>query len=96
MAKSEIIFCPYNYLIEPHIRKSMDIRIRGQVFILDEAHNIEDSARSAASFKVTQEEFREALQDLERVAQMMVPEAESLSELALDFLTYRVLILLTG
>ena len=26
--KSDIIFCPYNYLIEPLIRKSLDISLR--------------------------------------------------------------------
>ena len=66
--KSDIIFCPYNYLIEPLIRKSLDIDLRGQIVILDEAHNIEDSARDAASWKVTQEDVREAMQDLEAVA----------------------------
>ncbi len=54
MNKSDIIFCPYNYLIEPLIRKSLEINMKGQVLILDEAHNIEDSARSAASWQVTQ------------------------------------------
>lgn len=52
--KSDIVFCPYNYLVEPQIRKSMDIQLKGQILILDEAHNIEDSARSAAGWKVTQ------------------------------------------
>ena len=66
--KSDIIFCPYNYLIEPLIRKSMEITLRGQIVILDEAHNIEDSARDAASWNVTQEHVREAIQDLEAVA----------------------------
>ena len=66
--KSDIIFCPYNYLIEPLIRKSLDINLKNQIVILDEAHNIEDSARDAASWKVTQESVREAIQDLEAVA----------------------------
>lgn len=52
--KAQIIFCPYNYLVEPMIRKSMEINLKGQIVILDEAHNIEDSARSAASWSVTQ------------------------------------------
>jgi len=52
MSKADIIFCPYNYLVEPIIRQSLDISLKGQVLIMDEAHNIEDSARSAASWQV--------------------------------------------
>ena len=52
--KAQIVFCPYNYLVEPLIRKSMEINLKGQIVILDEAHNIEDSARAAASWSVTQ------------------------------------------
>ncbi len=33
-----------------------------QIVILDEAHNIEDSARSAASWQVTQDEVQAAMQ----------------------------------
>jgi len=65
--RSDIVFCPYNYLVEPLIRKSMEIYLKGNVVILDEAHNIEDSARSAASWEVTQEQLQEAMQDFEQV-----------------------------
>ena len=42
---AEIIFCPYNYLIDPFIRSQMEINLNGHVVILDEAHNMEDTAR---------------------------------------------------
>ncbi|KAK2847523.1 hypothetical protein Q5P01_010522 [Channa striata] len=45
-----IVFCPYNYLLDPMIRESMDINLEGQIVVLDEAHNIEDCARESASF----------------------------------------------
>ncbi|GLD52973.1 Fanconi anemia group J protein isoform X1, partial [Lates japonicus] len=45
-----IIFCPYNYLLDPMIRESMEIDLAGQILVLDEAHNIEDCARESASF----------------------------------------------
>jgi Rad3-related DNA helicase len=43
---AELTFCPYNYLVDPVIRKSMGIDIRNAVLIFDEAHNIEDISRS--------------------------------------------------
>ncbi|XP_040929439.1 Fanconi anemia group J protein isoform X2 [Betta splendens] len=47
---ASIIFCPYNYLLDPLIRESMEINLSGQILVLDEAHNIEDCARESASF----------------------------------------------
>nr|XP_033486457.1 Fanconi anemia group J protein isoform X2 [Epinephelus lanceolatus] len=50
MQEASIIFCPYNYLLDPMIRESMEIDLAGQIVVLDEAHNIEDCARESASF----------------------------------------------
>ncbi|KAI3354667.1 hypothetical protein L3Q82_019165, partial [Scortum barcoo] len=50
MQEASIIFCPYNYLLDPMIRESMEIDLAGQILVLDEAHNIEDCARESASF----------------------------------------------
>ncbi len=47
---AELLFCPYNYLIDPVIRSSMGINIQHAVLIFDEAHNIEDISRSAAHY----------------------------------------------
>ncbi|MCO5560281.1 hypothetical protein L7F22_013892 [Adiantum nelumboides] len=46
---AEIVFCPYGYLLNPVIRKAMEINVDGSIIILDEAHNIEDVAREAGS-----------------------------------------------
>ncbi|KAG9492732.1 hypothetical protein GDO78_000954, partial [Eleutherodactylus coqui] len=53
MVEADIIFCPYNYLLDSQIRESMDICLKEQIVILDEAHNIEDCARESASYSVT-------------------------------------------
>ena len=38
---ADIIFLPYNYLLEDSIRKSLDIDFNGSVVIFDEAHNVQ-------------------------------------------------------
>lgn len=43
----------------------MEISLKGQIVLLDEAHNIEDSAREAASQSITQEQIQRALQDMD-------------------------------
>eukprot|EP00057_Strongylocentrotus_purpuratus_P023977 XP_011678451.1 PREDICTED: Fanconi anemia group J protein homolog [Strongylocentrotus purpuratus] len=65
--QADVIFCPYNYLIDPMIRQSMEIDLKDQVVILDEAHNIEDSAREAASLTVTSEQLKDATDELDKL-----------------------------
>lgn len=50
---SDIIFAPYNYLINPTIREAMGVNTDNAVLIFDEAHNIEDTCREAASISLT-------------------------------------------
>jgi fanconi anemia group J protein len=50
---AEIIFCPYNYLVDSNARDAMDIKLHNSIVILDEAHNIEDVCRTAASMEIT-------------------------------------------
>ncbi|XP_071448454.1 Fanconi anemia group J protein homolog [Hetaerina americana] len=66
MGQSEIILCPYSYLISPMIRKNVDIHLRGEVIILDEAHNMEDAAREAASMSLDIDTVRDAMDDCEK------------------------------
>ncbi|NWU11000.1 FANCJ protein, partial [Cephalopterus ornatus] len=65
MVGADIVFCPYNYLLDPQIRESMDINLKGQVVILDEAHNIEDCARESVSYGVTESQLRAAREELD-------------------------------
>ncbi|BFZ04346.1 hypothetical protein BsWGS_07385 [Bradybaena similaris] len=62
---SDLIICPYNYLVDPMVREAMQISLKGHVVILDEAHNIEDSAREAASQSLTQDSILKAMWDIE-------------------------------
>ncbi|EGV98907.1 Fanconi anemia group J protein isoform X1 [Cricetulus griseus] len=63
--EADIIFCPYNYLLDAQIRESMDIKLKDQVVILDEAHNIEECARESASYSVTEVQLRFARDELD-------------------------------
>ncbi|KXJ21485.1 Fanconi anemia group J protein-like [Exaiptasia diaphana] len=80
MDEADIIFCPYNYLIDPKIRSQMEIDLEDQIVVLDEAHNIEDSARESASLSVDTLELQETLDDLDKMIQwgVMVTEYSSL------------------
>lgn len=81
-SSASIVFCPYNYLVDPLIRSSCGINLKDQIVILDEAHNIEDSARAAASYVVNEGELLSCLEDMR-----MLMEKEFRVE-ALQAMTY--------
>ena len=56
---AELVFAPYNYILEPGIRKAMDIDLSGAVVVLDEAHNVEDTLREGGSFNFPEFELCE-------------------------------------
>ena len=67
MVGAAIIFCPYNYLVDPGIRSHMKINLKEQVVILDEAHNIEDCCRDAASNTLVESDLINTIADLDHL-----------------------------
>ena len=38
---ADVVFMPYNYLLDPAVRDTLYLSLRGAVIIIDEAHNVE-------------------------------------------------------
>ncbi|KAM9320096.1 Fanconi anemia group J protein [Gastrophryne carolinensis] len=76
MKEADIVFCPYNYLLDSQIRKSMEICLKDQVVILDEAHNIEDCARECASFSTTDAQLLLARDELDAMVNHRIRPSE--------------------
>ncbi|OUC42689.1 DEAD2 domain protein [Trichinella nativa] len=64
---ANLIFCPYGYLIDPVVRSSSNINLKGQVIIFDEAHNMEDECCEKASFQITKQELVDAVEYLSSI-----------------------------
>ncbi len=62
---ADIVLCPYSYLVDPAVRDSMSLDVKGAVVILDEAHNIEDVAREAASLSLSYLDLEDVLHSLQ-------------------------------
>ena len=45
----------------------MEINLKDQIVVLDEAHNVEDSAREAVSLTLTAVDLQNTLDDLDRL-----------------------------
>lgn len=52
LVDANIVFCPYNYILDPSIRAAVSISLKNAIVIFDEAHNVEDTCRSAASMEL--------------------------------------------
>ncbi|CAB9497764.1 Regulator of telomere elongation helicase 1 [Seminavis robusta] len=48
---AELLFAPYNYILDPGIRKALEIDLEGAVVVLDEAHNVEGTLTESGSGK---------------------------------------------
>eukprot|EP00866_Antonospora_locustae_P000216 jgi/Antlo1/216/1498 len=68
--KSEIVFAPYNYLIDTGIRESMSINLKNTIVIIDEAHNIEDCCRSSGSIELTSKTLEICISELLNTARL--------------------------
>ncbi|KAL8211546.1 hypothetical protein R6Q57_005983 [Mikania cordata] len=66
---ANIVFCPYSYIVNPLIRKAMEINVKGNIIILDEAHNIEDIAREAGSIDVEEGVLFQLQKELENLCE---------------------------
>ncbi|KAJ2430434.1 hypothetical protein GGF41_001000 [Coemansia sp. RSA 2531] len=56
-ATADLVFCPYNYILDPGVRGSTGVELEGNVVILDEAHNVENAARDSGSLEITDEQL---------------------------------------
>ncbi|XP_055513678.1 Fanconi anemia group J protein isoform X2 [Leucoraja erinacea] len=76
MQDADIVFCPYNYLMDPQIRERMKINLKDQILIFDEAHNIEDCARESSSFSVTENQLLFAREELDGMVNQNIRKSD--------------------
>lgn len=65
---ADIVFMPYNYLLDPNIRLSTKIDLKNSIVILDEAHNVEKMAKDSAGTIITTTKIDNAKRDLDYVS----------------------------
>uniref|UniRef100_A0A914DQ70 Helicase ATP-binding domain-containing protein n=1 Tax=Acrobeloides nanus TaxID=290746 RepID=A0A914DQ70_9BILA len=62
---ADIVFTPFNYILDPVVRRSSEIYVKNSIVIFDEGHNVEDVSREAASFEFRERDLYKAIQHLE-------------------------------
>eukprot|EP01064_Diplonema_japonicum_P032056 TRINITY_DN5948_c0_g1_i1.p1 TRINITY_DN5948_c0_g1~~TRINITY_DN5948_c0_g1_i1.p1 ORF type:complete len:936 (+),score=200.32 TRINITY_DN5948_c0_g1_i1:1507-4314(+) len=66
MSSVSVVFAPYNYLVDPRLRKQIGIDLSDAILIVDEAHNIASNTAEASSFSINTLNITEAVNELSR------------------------------
>ena len=61
---ADIIFMPYNYLVDPEIRFLLKFDLNNAVIIFDEAHNVPSAQEDVSSFLVREDMLLKTLSEL--------------------------------
>lgn len=65
---ADILFMPYNYLLDPKIREINQSNLRNAIIILDEAHNVPKTCEDSACSRITSTEIFIALREIRFVS----------------------------
>ena len=101
---ADIVFMPYNYILDSKLRNTNGVDLKNAIVILDEGHNVEKTCEEAASFELTSIDIAACINDLDAILKRRTEpqlaenrEAEAAGELKLlcgikaillDFETY--------
>ncbi|OAD55149.1 Regulator of telomere elongation helicase 1 like protein [Eufriesea mexicana] len=73
---ADIIFMPYNYLLDSKSRKTQGIDVQNNVILLDEAHNIEKTCEEAASLQICSTDIAMCIDEITTVMEDMASDIE--------------------
>ncbi|KAL1925428.1 uncharacterized protein VTP21DRAFT_311 [Calcarisporiella thermophila] len=65
LSKADIIFLPYNYLVDASARIAQNIDIRNSILIFDEAHNLESSCGESTSFEIGHTDLEQCVEEVQ-------------------------------
>ncbi|KAG5343499.1 RTEL1 helicase, partial [Acromyrmex charruanus] len=73
---ADIVFMPYNYLLDPKTRRSQGIDLQNTVVLLDEAHNVEKVCEEAASLQISSTDIAMCIDEVTAVMQDMAKDSD--------------------
>lgn len=69
--EADIVFLPYNYVLDPKLLKSFALKLDNSVVILDEAHNVEKVCQDAASCQIASSDIATCIEDITYIMKML-------------------------
>ncbi|CDW84129.1 regulator of telomere elongation helicase 1 [Stylonychia lemnae] len=62
---ADLLFMPYNFMIDPKIREIFEFKFKNSIIIFDEAHNVPQQAEDASSFELETKQLEFLIQNLQ-------------------------------
>ena len=60
----DFLLVPYNYVLNPLMRKRIKLEIKDKIIVFDEAHNIESNAESCFTKELSLLDFNKTLKEI--------------------------------
>lgn len=74
---ADVIFMPYNYLLDAKSRKAHGVEVQGNIVIFDEAHNLEKICEDSSSFDLSPADLATAIEELNRLGEKLFEMAKN-------------------
>uniref|UniRef100_F1KUD6 Regulator of telomere elongation helicase 1 n=1 Tax=Ascaris suum TaxID=6253 RepID=F1KUD6_ASCSU len=74
--EADLLLMPYNYVIDPRLRRMHDVGLKGNIVIFDEAHNLEAICEEAVSVSFSSKELSGCIRETKTVLEMIMNDEE--------------------
>uniref|UniRef100_A0A915AHT6 Regulator of telomere elongation helicase 1 homolog n=1 Tax=Parascaris univalens TaxID=6257 RepID=A0A915AHT6_PARUN len=76
--EADLLLMPYNYVVDPRLRRMHDVALKGNIIIFDEAHNLEAICEEAISVSFTSKELSGCIREAKTVLEMIMNDEEEI------------------
>uniref|UniRef100_A0A7E4VEZ0 Helicase ATP-binding domain-containing protein n=1 Tax=Panagrellus redivivus TaxID=6233 RepID=A0A7E4VEZ0_PANRE len=76
VSKADLILLPYNYVFDPKVRDAMKVPLKGNILIVDEAHNLAGTCEDAVSVEWSAKDNALCISEARKVLTLMVDDEE--------------------
>uniref|UniRef100_A0A183EWJ1 Helicase ATP-binding domain-containing protein n=1 Tax=Gongylonema pulchrum TaxID=637853 RepID=A0A183EWJ1_9BILA len=76
--QAELVLLPYNYVIDPRLRRRHNIELKGNIVIFDEAHNLESVCEESASVSFSTTQLSGCIRETKKALEMLVNDEEEI------------------
>ena len=74
LVDADVVFVPYNYIIDRSARRGLDLNWDNCVIIFDEAHNLDQVCSDSASFDLTAAELAACMEEVDQAVEILLSD----------------------